>query len=237
MKQKFRIVTLYLLTLFFFVSFLHQHALAERPVLNYVALGDSLAAGFLNSKEFGDGYPEYIAQGIEEKTAYRVNLSNFGVGGYQTVHLLEQLEREDVQKALKEADIITIDIGANDILSKIGVNFDLTKPEEMQRIVNEVTETLLVIKTNIGEIFTKIQQINPDAPIFFMGYYNALPYLEGQDTIEMMMTIFNNMLKETSESFGAIFVSTYEAFVGKYEIYLPNPDDIHPNEEGYRVMA
>lgn len=237
MNQKFRTLAVYLFSLLFFIAFLPQNALAEKPTLHYVALGDSLAAGFLNSKEFGDGYPVYIAQGIEEKTAYQVNLTNFGVGGYTTVHLLEQLEREDVQLALKEADIITIDIGANDILWKIGVDFDLTKPEEMQRIVNEVTETLIDIKTNIGEILTKIQQLNPEAPIFFMGYYNALPYLEGQDTIELMMTIFNNMLKETSESYGAIFVSTYEAFVGKYEIYLPNPDDIHPNEEGYRVMA
>lgn len=237
MKQKFRTMALYLLSLFFFAAFLHQHAFAEKPLLRYVALGDSLAAGFLNSKELGDGYPVYIAQGIEEETAYQVNLTNFGVGGYTTVHLLEQIDKEHVQQALKEADIITIDIGANDILWKIGTDFDLSNPEEMQRIVNEVSETLLVIKANIGEILTKIQQLNADAPIFFMGYYNALPYLEGQDIIEMMMTIFNNMLKETSESYGAIFVPTYDAFVGKYDIYLPDPSDIHPNEEGYRVIA
>lgn len=237
MKHIFRSIYSFLFSIILILTFFSSQAFAEKPTLQYVALGDSLAAGFLNSQEIGDGYPVYIKEGIEEETAYHVNLINRGVGGYTTVHLLEQLERGDVQQELAEADFITIDIGANDILWTIGTDFDLSDPDELQRIVEDVSEAILTVRMNVAEILSQIQQLNPDAPIFFMGYYNALPYLDGQDTIEFMMTIFNNTLKEIAESFGTIFVPTYDAFDGKHDIYLPNPLDIHPTKEGYEVIA
>lgn len=237
MKQIIRSIALFFLSFILFFSFFASQGFAERPALKYVALGNSLAAGFLNSQEIGDGYPVYIAQGIEEETLYQVDLINYGVGGFTTVHLLEQIQRADVQQDLSEADFITIDIGANDILWEIGTDFDLTDPEELQRIVQAVSEAMIAIQTNVGEILTQIQQLNPDAPIFFMGYYNALPYLEGQDAIQLMIATFNNTLQNASEKHGAIFVPTYDAFVGKYDMYMPNPNDIHPTKEGYEAIA
>lgn len=237
MKQMFRILTSFIFSLILITSYFTSLASAESPTLNYVALGDSLAAGFLNSSEIGDGYPEYIKQKIEEETLYHVDLVNYGVGGYTTVDLLEQLKREDVKQHLKEADVITIDIGANDILRKIGNKFDLTDPDQMQEIIQKVSDAVVAIESNVGQIFTNIKELNDEAPIFFMGYYNALPYLNGQEMIEFMMTIFNNTLQETSEKYGAIFVPTYEAFAGKHDIYLPNPNDIHPTKEGYELIA
>src|SRR5690606_1346809 len=125
-------------------------------------------------------------------------------GGYTTVHLLEQLERSDVQQDLSNADFITIDIGANDILWKIGTDFDLSDPEELNRIIQEVNEAISTVKTNVTEILSQIKQLNPEAPIFFMGYYNALPYLDGQEMIELMISILNSALQDASEE--TIFV-------------------------------
>ncbi|MFA8438408.1 immunoglobulin-like domain-containing protein [Pueribacillus sp. YX66] len=235
MKHVLRSIYSLLFSFILILSIFSSHAFAERPTLQYVALGDSLAAGFLNSQELGDGYPVYIAEGIEEETPYYVNLINYGVGGYTTVHLLEQLERSDVQQDLSNADFITIDIGANDILWKIGTDFDLSDPEELNRIIQEVNEAISTVKTNVTEILSQIKQLNPEAPIFFMGYYNALPYLDGQEMIELMISILNSALQDASEE--TIFVPTFDAFNGKHDIYLPNPNDIHPTKEGYEVIA
>lgn len=233
----YRSITSLIFSLIFLLSFFSLHAFAERPTLQYVALGDSLAAGYLNSGERGDGYPVYIAEGIEEETAYQVNLTNLGVGGYTTEDILDQLQQVDIQQELAEADFITIDIGANDILGKTGTDFDLSDPAELQRIIQAVTEAISSVETNVTEIMSQIEELNPHAPIFFMGYYNALPYLDGQETIQFMMTILNNTLQEASESYGATFIPTFNAFAGKHEIYLPNPNDIHPTKEGYEVIA
>lgn len=236
MKRMFHSLLSFILSFIFVFSF-SSYVFAEKPTLQYVALGDSLAAGFLNSQEIGEGYPVYIAQGIEEETLYQVNLMNYGVGGYTTEHLLEQIARTDVQQDIAKADFITIDIGANDILWRIGTDFDLTDPDELQRIVQEVYEVLSIISVNVEKILFQIQQLNPDVPIFFMEYYNALPYLDNQEMIELMITILNSTLQEVAEYYGAIFVPVYDAFDGMHDFYLPNPNDIHPTKEGYEVIA
>src|SRR5690625_7483251 len=63
---------------FFLLSPLHVIAEEGESVeLNYVALGDSLAAGFLNKTdpplyEIGNGYPFFIKQGIEAEMGYEI---------------------------------------------------------------------------------------------------------------------------------------------------------------------
>lgn len=237
MSKFVRPIVSLVLSFIFIFSFSLPQAFAEGPTLQYVALGDSLAEGYLNSGEMGDGYPIYIAQGIEDETLYEVNLTNYGVGGFTTVHVLQQLEQADVQQNIAQADIITIDIGANDILWEIGTDFDLSDPHELLRILQVVENAISTVRTNVGEIMSQINQLNPDAPVFFMGYYNALPYLDGQENIQLMMGILNDTLQQVSESDGAIFVPTYDSFHGMHDIYLPNPNDIHPTKEGYEVIA
>src|SRR5690606_30098823 len=47
----------------------------------------------------------------------------------------------------------------------------------------------------------------------------------------------NKTLAQVSQPFQATFVSTAETFNKKGKAYLPNPLDIHPNHDGYLVLA
>src|SRR5690625_6842526 len=87
------------LLVFFLVSPLYVMAEEGESVeLNYVALGDSLAAGFLNKTDpplyaIGNGYPFFIKQGIEAETRYGINLTNRGIGGRSEEHTSELQSR------------------------------------------------------------------------------------------------------------------------------------------------
>ena len=233
MKKSFQSLLLFLILLLVASP---AHALAEDShELNYVALGDSLAQGFLNEGNLaiGDGYPVYINEGIEDETEYDVNKENFGFGGFRTVDVLSQLNEDDVQAYLQEAELITLNIGANDVLGAVDMPIEFDDPD----LIPNVLAAIETVEENVGQILDEVTQLNSDAPIYVMAYYNALPYEDDQDVVEIMIDALNEAITAGADNHNVTFVPTFDAFDGKHEIYLPNPDDIHPNEEGYRVIA
>ena len=108
-----------LLMLAFLLAFAPMSALAgsgEKPTVNYVALGDSLAKGTLNSNQPSEGYVGNIVNDLESR-GYDVNLTNKGENGYTTAHVLSGLT--EVSAELASADLITISVGANDVLADL----------------------------------------------------------------------------------------------------------------------
>jgi lysophospholipase L1-like esterase len=108
-----------LLMLAFLLAFAPLSALAgsgEKPTVNYVALGDSLAKGTLNTGVASGGYVGNIVNDLESR-GYDVNLTNKGENGYKTADVLAGLG--GVTAELASADLITISVGANDVLADL----------------------------------------------------------------------------------------------------------------------
>lgn len=212
---------------------------------NYVALGDSLAAGYLNVPDehvIGKGYPYFIKHGIEDNTNHQIHLINRSFGGFTTANILVQLENNtsNILQKIEEADFITYDAGANDLMGAIDIgNLDDIDEETAKELLQIGLLVLEDIKVNIDESLKIIHETNPDASVYVMGYYNALPWVEGeaaQELIETGIGLMNEGIREIAEENDAIYVPTWDAFTGKSDEYLPNPD-IHPNEAGYQAIA
>ncbi|WP_270578828.1 GDSL-type esterase/lipase family protein [Caldibacillus thermoamylovorans] len=245
MKKRVKQFITTILSVLLVISFVLPHqtlaANFEKPILNYVALGDSLAAGYLNDKSRGRGYPEFIKERIESGSSYLVDLQNFGIGGYRTTHVLDDLinpqspKYQQVREAIKQADIITYDAGANDVLGVIG---DVTKfnPNDSE-LMKQIQAAMITVGDNIDVTLKEIRKINPDAQVYIMGYYNALHFLPNiQDAVLYLIGKLNKVIDTVAFYNGATFVPTFEIFNGKYQEYLPNPD-IHPTEAGYQAIA
>src|SRR5579859_4210669 len=79
---------------------------------SYVALGDSLAAGF----DAVQGYVPRYQSDIESDTGVTVNLSNLGQPGWQSSDLLNALKtNQSFRSAVSNAQVVTWDIGGNDL--------------------------------------------------------------------------------------------------------------------------
>src|SRR4051794_4953576 len=94
----------------------------ENPKLDYVALGDSLAAGQTPNKELGKGYTDYLANQLTKVGMLASFDKRFAVSGYTTTDVLNDLQTNvskpdpngntvEIQSAIKNAEIITIDGG------------------------------------------------------------------------------------------------------------------------------
>src|ERR671920_1931805 len=86
---------------------------ADAPATwDYVALGDSLAAG-VGARE---GYVARYAAHIESDTGARVEVLNLGVSGQTSSELLYALRNdESMRRALSTAEVVTFNIGINDL--------------------------------------------------------------------------------------------------------------------------
>ncbi|MCQ2416710.1 MAG: GDSL-type esterase/lipase family protein [Oscillospiraceae bacterium] len=179
-------------------------ALSAAPVLSVNAsadhiliLGDSISSGYgLKEGEFG--YADYLADVLGG------SVTNMAVPGYSTDDLLAQLEKAEVQEAVKNADFISISIGGNDLLKPAQEYFkpmmkeDETIMEAMRRLAKEGdAETMMIgltraltparskAKVNYPLIQETLRGLNPDATIVMQTVYNPAEvqasFLEAQN--------------------------------------------------------
>ena len=208
-----------------------KKAAVKKPVqVQYVALGDSLAAGLTPTGFIDYGYPDYIAKNFKGKKYKLVDYDNFGVSGYTSEHVKNDiLKSYKIRKEVKEATHITIDIGANDFLSILKSNPD---PVVAFSAIEE-------FNSNVNIILSTIDKINPKAKVYVMGYYNPFPYYttDQQATIEPLLQAVNTQIEELAKENGDTFVATEKMVAANYEKYLPNHEDIHLSKPGYQAVA
>lgn len=96
-------------------------AKTNTKTINYVALGDSLAKGQIPT-ELGElgGYDTSYADIISDKLGGKgdVNYNNYSMSGYTIPTVFATANPAEIQKA----DVITLNIGANDLLNFVNMN-------------------------------------------------------------------------------------------------------------------
>lgn len=208
----------------------------EQTYVDYLALGDSLAAGVLYDNSLGKGYPDFLADEFKED-GFQVDFNkSFAVPGYTSKQVLADIQdpTKGLQKEIMEADTITLDAGANDLLQLIEqkdgrISID---PVKVQAALKEVG-------VNIATSLGIIRQLNPDVPVYVMGYYNAFPYLpqETQAQLKPALDGLNQAIQAASVQGGGEFIPVEEAMKENFQVKLPNPQNVHPSEAGYEAMA
>jgi len=213
------------------------NASANVEKINYLSLGDSLAAGWSPDKKIDNGFSDYAAAYLKEKNLLGSYSKAFAVPGDKTEDVLGDLKtNEQLREAVKSANTITLSAGANDLLKEAKLD-----PVNKVLILDETTvpATLQKVAANYTVILQTIKEMNPNAKVFVMGYYFPFPYLadtQKPKLIELTKTL-NTIIKASSAAQGATFVEVFEKFGEDTKKYLPNPLDIHPNAEGYKLMS
>lgn len=231
---------------------LNSHALEGTEPIKFdvVALGDSLAVGVTPQNEMGPGYGDFLARKLAEIDQLKSFNKGFAYPGYKTTDLLKDLadnvvkpsmneyfmegEKGTISDAIKEAEVIVMSIGANDVLANVKVLEDGTLDYDLATVQQAIQNTA----KNIGQVLAEIKKINPDAHALFMGYYNPFPYnTTNSFALGTMVNLFDNAVKPVVENAGGKFIVVKEKVAENYLTYLPNPANIHLSEAGYEFVA
>lgn len=143
----------------------------EKP-LNYLALGDSIATGCLTYWAATDGYPVYLARQLARRRP--VNLTNYAVNGDTSGGLLWKLTHlANYRRAVRNAGLITLSIGGNDLLRAASVPGFTSINKTMGR------QGQACFLRHFPHIISTIRQLNPDATLVVMTIYN--PYCSSRN--------------------------------------------------------
>ncbi len=220
--------------------------------INYLALGDSLAAGITPQNELGNGYSDFMAASLKEEGTLQAFNKGFTYPGYSTQDVLNDIKKNDLTKpivgigdlsksanlrdSIKNADVITLSAGANDVLPSIKID---RETGALSYDLLSISAGLQKAGTNTQAILKEIYALNPDVHVYVMGYYNPFPFLSGenQKQAEQLLAYLNNAIQRGIEGTTAKYVATQYQIAANATAYLPNPQNIHLSEAGYQVVA
>jgi lysophospholipase L1-like esterase len=207
--------------------------------LNYAALGDSLAAGTGASYE---GYVDRYASYLEADTGAQVSVTNLGRNGQTSPELLHAL-RDDPswRRAVGEADVLTINIGIND-LGRAAEAYDngTCGGADNQDCLRTAAETL---KGNWSAINAEALSLRSTSDTIIravgLGYTPYLGIEEAPDSRSIEdFRIFEPYLEEVNRH---IAETASDKGIPYAEVHLDkgyiSQDRVHPNDEGYEIIA
>ena len=221
---------------------------AKKKVVTYVAIGDSLTKGVGDSTNQG-GFVPLLAQSLTNETDLEFKAINYGVSGNTSGQILSRMqEKKEIRKDLKQAQLLTITVGGNDLRKAIledTSNLDLDRFEKASKTYEK----------NFKQIIELARKDNPDLPIYVVGIYNPL-YLNFPDLTELQTLVdqWNQITEETLSAYqGVYFVpindllykgidgksGVTESELGKETVTndaLYDEDSFHPNNTGYEIM-
>lgn len=251
--RKFTVLLTFVLVLQLFLPLTNiVQAEDESKSLYYLALGDSLAAGMNENGEIGFGYADLLAKSYQEQKSEVIFNKGFSYPGLTTVDVLKGIEENvtkpiydlngisqetlTIHEAIQQADLITLSVGANDILK----NVNRSESGEFSFDTSGVIKSIQDVAVNYKKIFDSIYKINPEVDMIVMGLYNPFPYIEDpaiQKQLNMLVTTLNNSMKSIVENNDGIFTEVAAQIATDANTYLPNPKNIHLSEAGYQVVA
>jgi lysophospholipase L1-like esterase len=226
-----------------------EAAAAETDGIGYVALGGSIASGA--GSAYGEGYPDFLTDMIEADSGRSVDLVDLSIGEGGTAQaVLDLLAQPSTEEALKAADIVTLEIGGNDLIAGdepylAGECKGLACYDDAQAL----------FETNYEEVVGRIAELaGDDAALRAVTFYDPA---QGDPTIEEVMGAgFRDLTRSVvqrlnaatcriAEAAGWLCVDVYPSFNGPQGIGSPYDKDLviegndymHPTEKGHRLIA
>lgn len=177
--------------------------------VRYVALGDSISSGYGLEDPETQAFPALLAAEDEAE------LTNLAVAGTTSSGLLTMLDEEAVVEAVRNADVITITIGGNDLMDALYAY--LAEPtgrttDEMRTLLSgeggalslltlarlvvaapdfpesqQLEQALTTYADNLDQIFTRIAALNDDATVVVATQYQPYRHLTGTPAIGRLL--------------------------------------------------
>lgn len=202
----------------------------------YLALGDSLASGDGAYGKRIKGYSDYVSDYLKEKNLLETYVDDFAQSGYRTTDLINSIvdnkkvsvnkKQVTMQNALIKADLVTVSIGANDILNKLNTE----SPIDYVSLYNYIDD----LGDDLEELLSLMREYCKE-DIVLVGYYNPYPYLNNKNSDDVF-SYLNTKYEKISKEYDVTYIEISTLFKENPQ-FLPNENDIHPSGDGYRAIS
>ncbi|MDM5197786.1 GDSL-type esterase/lipase family protein [Fictibacillus enclensis] len=195
--------------------------------LQIAAIGDSLTRG--TGDPDGKGYIGYLKEELAKTTKKEIELTNSAIKGQTSVQLLKQIQQPQIQRQIKNADVILLTIGGNDLF-RGGQAL-----EELES--KNINKTEDVYLSNLKAIYREIRTLNKNGIIYHVGLYNPFSDMQDSKTTSSIVRKWNyDSANAAAAQPNIIYVPTFDLFELNVNDYLYS-DHFHPNKQGYQLIG
>ena len=207
--------------------------------ITYVSIGDSLSVGIDSNGNTNYGYSNYLSNYLKDKNLLKSYNNYFSTSGTRIVDLENKLETNwtikkdgkslSLKKCLREADLVTLSVGMDDILTSLTLS-----TVSVENLSNK--EITTIVEKTIKELDTLFKELRKYAKedIIFIGFYNPLE--EETLIIERLYTYLITKTKTLCKTYDIEYLDIYNLFK-KNKNYIDNPTNIYPTTEVYQMIA
>ena len=187
----------------------------------YMAMGDSLAAGY-GAVPATQGYVYLLyKEGVFDKIPNTL-LSNVGLIGATSQDVLDKQVPLAINPFMPT--VITLTVGGNDLTSILTGADPETVLENFQ--------------SNLTNIFMELRTKLPEAEIYISNLYD-IPEIPGATDV---ILVFNGIVDGVASGFGVPVADVFSAFEGRKGLRLIQRNgadqfEVHPSNAGHRAMA
>lgn len=190
----------------------------------YLALGDSLAAGFgANPATQGYAYLLY-QQGVYARTTQTI-FADAAVPGVTSSHVLQY---QVPQAAVFQPHVVTLSVGGNDLLQILAGA--------------DPGAVLTQFATNLTQILCQLQALPSQPRIYIHNLYDIPDITSTVPGGLLAIEQFNGIVDVVAAKCGAVVADVFTAFAGRTGLLLierhgAGQFEVHPTNAGYRVIA
>ena len=207
--------------------------------INYLSIGDSLSVGIDSNGNTNYGFSNYLAKYLKENDLLKKYNNDFSLNDTRIIDLLNKLTTNQTiksngtslsfKKCLREADLITLSVGMDDILTNLTLS-----TVSVENLTNEEI-TAIVDKTikDLEKLFKELRKYAKEE-IIFIGFYNPLE--EENLTTERLYNYLITKTKALCKKYEIEYLDIYNLFKNNKN-YIDNPTNIYPSREAYQLIA
>ena len=173
---------------------------ADQPKqLKLTAVGDSLTYGVGDATNNG-GFVGLTQADLEATGQYQVTTKNYGVSGNTSTQILSRINKQaKIRTDLKQANIITVTAGGNDLMHVLQQHF-LSLSEK------EITAGSTAFQKHLTTLLTTIRKENATAPIYVFGIYNPFyVYFPKMTAMTNSVSAWNQATQKTLQGFQRVY--------------------------------
>ena len=192
----------------------------------YIALGDSLAAGY-GAMPTTNGYAYLLYQrGVYDKTSNTI-FANAAVPGATSRDVLDHQLPQAITRFAPH--VVTLSVGGNDLLAI----FAGADPSQV----------LPQFQSNLTGILCGLRLALPQSRIYIHNLYDIPEITGGPGSPAFnVLVAFNQIIGGVAQACGVHMADVFSAFAGKTGLLLIERNgagqfEVHPSNAGYRAMA
>ncbi len=215
-----KILTLGIIILSIFIIYLTT---IDRKVY-FLALGDQISLGQTTDNN-EKNYNEYSTEYLKQKNKLEKSITEFSQQGYRITDIINDIKNNKelnnkitIKNALIKADLVTISIGTNDIITKIDTENKLNNID-YNRLYKNIKEILI----DLEKLFDLLRQYCKEDIILVGININTT-----DKKINEMIKFTNEKFKEISNKYRIIYIDCLEEKI---------ENKIYPTKENYKELG